>query len=85
MLIICIYLLRTKRKQLGLTTASQIIIHDLIFIDSIVDSQEVLQHALQALKEKFRIFHITIQVETYQPSIMSSCPDCLTLNVPINS
>ena len=59
--------------------------HDRIFIELNVDSQEVLQHALQTLKEEFRIFHITIQVETYQPSIMASCPDCLTLNVPINS
>lgn len=54
-------------------------------IDSTVDSQESLQHALQTLKENFRFFHTALQVETYQPAIMSSCPDCLALNVPINS
>lgn len=48
-------------------------------IDITADSQEVLQETLQKLKNNFQIFHTTIQVETYQPEIMSSCPDCLTL------
>ncbi|XP_028395567.1 zinc transporter 2-like [Dendronephthya gigantea] len=54
-------------------------------IDLNIDSQDILQQALQLLKEQFRLFHITLQVETYQPAVMSSCPDCLTLNAPINS
>ncbi|XP_068715820.1 proton-coupled zinc antiporter SLC30A2-like isoform X2 [Montipora foliosa] len=43
------------------------------------DSQKVLNIANQKLKNEFRIFHSTIQVERYQESVMRSCVDCQDL------
>lgn len=43
------------------------------------DSQKVLNIANQKLKNEFRIFHSTIQVEWYQESVMRSCADCQDL------
>ncbi|CAH3182125.1 unnamed protein product [Porites evermanni] len=43
------------------------------------DSQKVLNIANQKLKNEFRIFHSTIQVELYQESVMTNCVDCQDL------
>ena len=38
-----------------------------------------LNIANQKLKNEFRIFHSTIQVELYQESVMTNCVDCQDL------
>ncbi|XP_074622933.1 proton-coupled zinc antiporter SLC30A2-like isoform X1 [Acropora palmata] len=43
------------------------------------DSQKVLNIANQKLKNQFKIYHSTIQVELYQESVMRSCVDCQDL------
>lgn len=43
------------------------------------DSQKVLNIANQKLKNEFRIYHSTIQVELYQETVMTNCSECQDL------
>lgn len=51
-------------------------IYHFLFPDNHCDRETILNRALLMSKQKFKISNCTIQIESYQETVMNECDEC---------